>query len=273
MGFAVVAQCWSRAADLPHAAKAVLLALASYADKDGKCWPSIPTLAIDSSVSRGHLFLMLAGLERVGAVRSTKSPGRSTHYEISPTRPTIGPVWLSDPSGEQTRPTIGPTRPTIVTAPVRLSDPKDPIEEPKKDPKEAPAGLLAEQAPTSPAVQATLHLEPSPSSAAPLPGWAKAAKVRDLWNRLMPDQPPARPDPRANRVLVAALDLHGEDGLRELLTWAHGEPWHSGRKKAKPVSQWMARDSLAAVAQDRKNATATYSRPLAADNYRNGDNY
>ena len=110
----------------------------------------------------------------------------------------------------------------------------------------------------SPREQLSLSMPASKPAKEPKPmneTFAKAYKVAAMWNATMTDQPKATADIRNMRVLAAALDLHGEEGLQALLTWAHTRDWHSGRKGSKAIGVWMARDPLAVVAKDRENAT------------------
>lgn len=107
-----------------------------------------------------------------------------------------------------------------------------------------------------------------PKASKPMnPTFAKAFKVAEMWNATMKDQPIAVADVRNMRVLAAALDLHGEDGLLKLLTWAHTRDWHSGRKGSRQIGVWMARDSLSVVAKDFQNA-ANAQRQVAPNDYK-----
>lgn len=54
--------------DLPHRAISVYIYLADRANKDGICWPSIPTIAKDLKLSESTTRRALKDLRRVGLV-------------------------------------------------------------------------------------------------------------------------------------------------------------------------------------------------------------
>lgn len=54
------------AEDLPHRAKAVYMYLRDRADKDGRCFPAIPTIARDLKLSRSTVKRAVADLEKAG---------------------------------------------------------------------------------------------------------------------------------------------------------------------------------------------------------------
>jgi len=51
---------------LPSRAKTVYFCLRDHANKDGKCYPSIPTIAQETSLSRSTVKRAIADLERAG---------------------------------------------------------------------------------------------------------------------------------------------------------------------------------------------------------------
>lgn len=55
-------------ADIPHRAVAVYLYLKIRADKDGKCFPSITTIAYDLKLSRSTVKRALNDLEKMGYI-------------------------------------------------------------------------------------------------------------------------------------------------------------------------------------------------------------
>jgi len=76
-------------ADLPHRAVAVYLYLQSRADKDGKCFPSITTVASELKLSKSTVKRALADLEKSGFIRRErryrKTGGNSSNmYFIRP---------------------------------------------------------------------------------------------------------------------------------------------------------------------------------------------
>jgi predicted transcriptional regulator len=56
-------------ADLPHRARTVYMYLKDRADKDGRCWPAINTVARDLSLSRSTVKRAVADLIRAGFLR------------------------------------------------------------------------------------------------------------------------------------------------------------------------------------------------------------
>ncbi|MCM1059898.1 MAG: helix-turn-helix domain-containing protein [Eubacterium sp.] len=76
-------------ADLPHRAVAVYLYLQSRADRDGKCFPSVPTIASDLKLSKSTVKRAIADLEKSGFIskerRYRKKGGNSSNmYFIRP---------------------------------------------------------------------------------------------------------------------------------------------------------------------------------------------
>lgn len=52
--------------DLPHRARVVYMYLRDRADKDGKCWPAIPTIGRELGLSRSTVKRALKDLIRAG---------------------------------------------------------------------------------------------------------------------------------------------------------------------------------------------------------------
>ncbi len=67
---------------LIHADIRVLAALSTYAGKDGKCWPSTPTLASRTGISDRHVRTCLRNLERLDYIKTKRRPGLSSMYRI-----------------------------------------------------------------------------------------------------------------------------------------------------------------------------------------------
>lgn len=55
--------------DLPHRAIAVYMYLHDRADKEGKCWPAIPTIARDLGMSRSTIKRALNDLIKAGYLK------------------------------------------------------------------------------------------------------------------------------------------------------------------------------------------------------------
>ncbi len=77
---------------LSHADIHVLAALGAHADKDGRCWPAVPTLAQKIGLSERHVHRCLQSLSKCGAVKIEKRPGQSSIYRIPMT-------WVSGVEG------------------------------------------------------------------------------------------------------------------------------------------------------------------------------
>ena len=56
--------------DLPHRAISVYIYLADRANKDGICWPSIPTIAKDLKLSESTVHRALGDLRKAGLVKT-----------------------------------------------------------------------------------------------------------------------------------------------------------------------------------------------------------
>lgn len=56
--------------DLPHRAISVYRYLADRANKDGICWPSIPTISKDLKLSESTIRRALQDLRKAGIIRS-----------------------------------------------------------------------------------------------------------------------------------------------------------------------------------------------------------
>lgn len=73
--------------NLPHRAVAVYCYLCDRADKNGECFPSVKTIALDLSLSKRTVFRALDELEKLGLIdkipRKRNSGGSSTNlYRI-----------------------------------------------------------------------------------------------------------------------------------------------------------------------------------------------
>jgi hypothetical protein len=82
---------WALAADLPsnrsigqHAVGRVLVALATYANRDGIAWPSTYTLADDvSGLSRRDIRNALEALDDAGVITKAGKAGRATRWRLN----------------------------------------------------------------------------------------------------------------------------------------------------------------------------------------------
>lgn len=68
--------------DLPHRAKSVYIYLADRANKDGQCWPAIPTIACELKLSQSTVRRALQDLRKAGLLetqqRYRKHGGKSS---------------------------------------------------------------------------------------------------------------------------------------------------------------------------------------------------
>ena len=121
----------------------------------------------------------------------------------------------------------------------------------------------------APALQLTLAM-PKPVKAPRTinPRFAAAMAVCAMWKEIMTDQTEAVARLDNMAVLAKALEVHGEEKLRALMTWAHTDEWHSGRKGSKTIRQWMSTDNLAKVVKDRENASKGRAAPQPESVYR-----
>ena len=66
--------------DLPHRAISVYIYLADRANKDGVCWPSIPTIARDLKLSESTVRRALNDLRTIGAVKTRQRYRKNGGY-------------------------------------------------------------------------------------------------------------------------------------------------------------------------------------------------
>ncbi len=76
-----MAAAW--ASDLPPMDRLVLLALADWADKAGRCWPSIPQLASKTGIHERTVRLAVARLESGGYLTRKSIIGKGTRYRLT----------------------------------------------------------------------------------------------------------------------------------------------------------------------------------------------
>lgn len=100
----VQAMTWAFEQDIRHSGtKLLLLALANRADyPTGRCWPSVPTLAREASMSVRQVQRLLPELERMGFIRIEKQttgrvPKPSMYWLLLPGRQTGGGDSLTPP--------------------------------------------------------------------------------------------------------------------------------------------------------------------------------
>jgi len=126
MSNSVIDAC--RALKMPPPSKAVLMAMADYANDHGECWPSITTLCEFTCFGKTAVIAAIKWLEDHKLVSANRDNGRHTTYVITPknyenqsasrTGSSSGPVRLAD----DTRPSGEPDPSASRTGPVRQTD-------------------------------------------------------------------------------------------------------------------------------------------------------
>ena len=128
----------ARSVELDPTAAHVLLVIATHADRAGRAWPSVDTIARETRLSRATVQRALRRIEAVGAIKVEQRGGRASRY-VFPTNP--------PPSGADRHPSKGPHSEAPAAsggphseAPVPHSVPKgphceahNPLEDPSKD--------------------------------------------------------------------------------------------------------------------------------------------
>lgn len=114
-GFAAIPNIIARSPDLHYGAKALFLALASHASKEGTAWPSQATLAAETGMGEGTVKRHLNALRDVGLIRwelRATANGRQRFFRvwrpgdpepaIGVGTPAQGGQAISDPTGRAT---------------------------------------------------------------------------------------------------------------------------------------------------------------------------
>lgn len=84
MPFAIVSLPFDVYAALPSSNhRWVLMALARYADRDGRCWPSMRQLARDARISKSSVQRLLADLSQLDVFERSRRPGGRYDYILS----------------------------------------------------------------------------------------------------------------------------------------------------------------------------------------------
>lgn len=97
-----------RTLQMPPTAKAVLMAMADYADDSGFCWPSIAGLCEYTCFGKSAVIEAIKHLEQIGVVVADRKDRYQTTYTVHPDRfPSSGLVHKHDMSGRRTSPSSG----------------------------------------------------------------------------------------------------------------------------------------------------------------------
>jgi hypothetical protein len=107
MSIKVMTAVWEL--DLPPSEKLVLLALADWAQDDGRCWPSIAKVAAKSGVSERTVQRMLREAEKAGLLKRKENMGRGCEYTLPPDN--LSPVTNETDTPDTVSPnTLGTTK-------------------------------------------------------------------------------------------------------------------------------------------------------------------
>lgn len=100
MSVRVTSLVWDSNVSAPE--RFTLLALADRADEDGKCWPSIPTLALKCRTSESTIRRHLKSLTQLGALTVEHRKNTSSMYRISlpRLRQLVDPAQIDTPQSD-----------------------------------------------------------------------------------------------------------------------------------------------------------------------------
>lgn len=125
---------------LPPSEKLVLLALADWAQDDGRCWPSIAKVAAKSGVSERTVQRMLREAEKAGLLTRKENMGKGCEYTLTP-RHSVTPDNMAPVTNETETPdTVSPN--TLGTI-KKVSEAK--ASSPKRVKFPAPFGVTEDQ--------------------------------------------------------------------------------------------------------------------------------
>jgi len=115
MSLTHMAAAWQ--SSLPPTDRLVLLALADWADKAGRCWPSVPQLAVKTGIHERTVRLAILRLESGGYLQRRSIIGKGTRYRLNagaePT-PGVAPTPGVTPTpGVEPTPGVTPCTPGV----------------------------------------------------------------------------------------------------------------------------------------------------------------
>lgn len=200
----------------PTTEKIVLLAIIDYySEASPRPWPSVPTLATQTSLGRTAVLEGIAALERDGVLVVKREHGRPNRYDLSRVRAMLAPVRQLDrsaarmptdgsgirqevssasapvrdvnPSATRTGTSDGRDQSGARTGPVRQADPKEPMKEPKKEASRArarPPARIEEALALPVAERAKLLLErPREAERLRPQQWPEVKKIAEAFAR------------------------------------------------------------------------------------------
>lgn len=136
-----MSRVWDEATDIRGGDLLVLLALADFADDEGRCWPSVATIAKKARLTERQAYRSLKALEASGHLHRNSSPGKRASYVLIPT-----PDKLSGDPGQDVTPdnlsplTHGQVTPEQMSGLPLTSDPLPPTPPNKEEPSLEPSG-------------------------------------------------------------------------------------------------------------------------------------
>lgn len=133
MAFELVSEIWVDREITCKAELLLLLALASYANDDGTCWPSIKTLSLRTRTSRRNVQKMMDRLKAKGwvDVKENAGPKGCNLYTLRERRQRH-PVKMTPPASSRTRPASFETCPPASPSTHELSG-TEPLEEEREE--------------------------------------------------------------------------------------------------------------------------------------------
>jgi hypothetical protein len=124
MSYDVMKAC--RPLQMPSSPKAVLMALADYADEAGSAWPSIPTLCEYTCLSERTVHAAIKWLEQAKVVVADRANGRHTTYVVDANS------FQQPPQQLHPRSSCTPANAAVTTAAVAVVPPQMPQSPPQQ---------------------------------------------------------------------------------------------------------------------------------------------
>lgn len=245
MSNAITDKC--RSLQMPPTAKAVLMALADFADDDGRCWPSISGLCEWTCFGRTAVIDAIKFLESAGVVIADRSNRYRTSYRVIPTgKPGNELVRQADYSGRRTSPSAGEL--------VRLPD--NEVREPDDEVREADTN---HQEPPRTTNKATTKKRTPRSKGA----------ITSIKGVAVPDRPEAA-DPQTWADWLGLRRAKNAPVTETVLNQAVAEATKAGLTLNRFLEIWCARGSQGLQADWLKpnERAGPQSRPSASANFR-----
>jgi hypothetical protein len=189
----------------------VLLALADWANDDGACWPSIPTLAEKTRIDRRSVQRIIRRLQSEQLIEIEEGRGRGNQHRYTVQKATLRRL-LDERKGDfpDTQKATFPTeKAALRTEKATLVSP-DPLEEPLVDP---PRGQDTPLPPKGERRRGNYSL--------------RVSAVFQFWQRRL-DHPQAKLDEKRARLIQARLRDYTIDDLKRAIEGCAASPFHMG---------------------------------------------